>query len=306
MVDVIETGDLLAFTRVVELKSLTRAAHAMGVPKSTISRRLTRLEDKLGVRLLRRTTHGIVTTEQGVVFFEHASRCLGVLRDGTNAVQAGTTRPKGLLRISMPHELDRSLLAPLLSEYLELYADVRLVAVLSNEAIDHFRDGFDLAIIVDVLPLAEASLMTTKLGTTEYGLYASPEYLERHGVPQSPIDLPRFDLLAWGTIDVKAQWRLTSDTAEATVDFKPRLVCNDLMLLRQSVLSGLGIAALPAFICKHELAAGRMAEILPDWRPPGRSFYAVFPHQQAMPVRVRTFIDFLVERLRPTLSWDLG
>ena len=302
----IETGDLLAFTRVVELKSLTRAAQAMGVPKSTISRRLTRLEAELGVRLLRRTTHGIVTTEQGVVFFEHASRCLGVLRDGTNAVQAGTTRLKGLLRISVPHELDRSLLAPLLSEYLELYADVRLVAVLSNETIDHFRDGFDLAIVADTLPLAEASLITTKLGTTDYGLYASPEYLERHGIPQSHVDLPRFDLLAWGTLDVKAQWRLTGAAAETTVDFRPRLVCNDLMLLRQSVLSGLGIAALPAFICKHELAEGRMAEVLPDWRPPGHSFYAVFPHQQAMPVRVRTFIDFLVERLRPTLSWELG
>src|SRR4028119_513588 len=142
----------------------------MGVPKSTISRRLTRLEAELGVRLLRRTTHGIATTEQGVVFFEHASRCLGVLRDGTNAVQAGTTRLKGLLRISVPHELDRSLLAPLLSEYLELYADVRLVAVLSNETIDHFRDGFDLAIVADTLPLAEASLITTKPGTTDYGL----------------------------------------------------------------------------------------------------------------------------------------
>ena len=302
----IETGDLLVFTRVVELESLTRAANAMGVPKSTISRRLTRLEEKLGVRLLTRTTHGIVTTEQGVVFFEYASRCLGVLRDGTNAVQVGTTRPKGLLRISVPHELDSSLLAPLLSDYLELYPDVRLVAVLSNETIDHFRDGFDLAIVADTLPLAEASLMTTKLGTTEYGLYAAPEYLERHGIPQSHVDLPRFDLLAWGTIDVKGQWQLTCEESEVTVEFRPRLVCNDLMLLRQSVLSGLGIGALPAFICKHDLAGGRMAEVLPGWRPPGRSFYAVFPHQQAMPVRVRTFIDFLVERLRPTLSWEMG
>lgn len=302
----VETGDLLVFTRVVELESLTRAATAMGVPKSTISRRLTRLEEKLGVRLLRRTTHGIVTTEQGGLFFEYASRCLGVLRDGTNAVQVGTTRPKGLLRISVPHELDRNLLAPMLSAYLEIYPDVRLVTVLSNETIDHFRDGFDLAIVADTLPLAEASLMTTKLGMTDYGLYAAPEYLERHGTPQSHVDLPRFDLLAWGTIDVKGQWRLTRGDDEVTVEFRPRLVCNDLMLLRQSVLSGLGIAPLPAYICKHELAEGRIIEVLPGWRPPGRSFYAVFPQQQAMPVRVRSFIDFLVERLRPTLSWDLG
>ncbi|MES2753258.1 MAG: LysR family transcriptional regulator [Pseudomonadota bacterium] len=302
----IETGDLLVFTRVVELESLTRAANAIGVPKSTISRRLTRLEESLGVRLLRRTTHGIVVTEQGATFFEYAARCLGVLRDGTNAVQVGTTRPQGLLRISVPHELDRGLLAPLISEYLESYPDVRLVTVLSNATIDHFRDGFDLAIVADTLPLAEASLMTTKLGTTDYGLYASPEYLERHGVPQSHVDLPRFDLLAWGTIDLKAHWQLRSGDAEVTVDFRPRLVCNDLALLRQSVLAGLGVAALPAFICKHDLAEGRMVEVLPGWQPPGRSFFAVFPHQQAMPVRVRTFIDFLVERLRPILSWDMA
>lgn len=302
----IETADLLVFTRVVELESLTRAASAMGVPKSTISRRLTRLEEKLGVRLLRRTTHGIVTTEQGVLFFDYATRCLGVLRDGTNAVQAGSKRLKGLLRISVPHELDRNLLAPMLSAYLETYPDMRLVTVLSNETIDHFRDGFDLAIVADTLPLAEASLMTTKLGTTDYGLYAAPEYLERHGSPQSHVDLPRFDLLAWGTIDLKGQWRLSRADDEVIVEFRPRLVCNDLMLLRQSVVSGLGIAPLPAYICKHELAQGRMVEVLPGWRPPGRSFYAVFPQQQAMPVRVRTFIDFLVERLRPTLSWELG
>ncbi|RIA45512.1 LysR family transcriptional regulator [Hephaestia caeni] len=301
----IETADLLVFTRVVELESLTRAAQIMGVPKSTISRRLTRLEEKLGVRLLHRTTHGIITTEQGVVFFDYAARCLGVLRDGTNAVQAAMTRPQGLLRISVPHELDRSLLAPMLSAYLKTYPDVRLVTVLSNETTDHFRDGFDLAIVADTLPLAEASLMTTKLGTTEYGLYAAPEYLEQHGFPQSHVDLPRFDLLAWGTVDAKAQWQLTHGSYDVTVEFRPRLACNDLVLLRQSVLSGLGIAALPAFICKHDLAEGRMVEVLTGWRPPGSSFFAVFPLQQTMPARVRTFIDFLVERLRPTLSWEV-
>ncbi|MDB5705091.1 MAG: Transcriptional regulator, LysR family [Sphingomonas bacterium] len=302
----IETGDLLVFAKVVELESLTRAATGLGVPKSTVSRRLTRLEEKLGAQLLRRTTHGITITEQGQVFFEYAQRCLGVLRDGANAVQVQHSRPRGLLRISVPHELDRTLLAPLLTDYLKAYPDVRLVTVLSNETVDHFRDGFDVAIVADTLPLAEASLMTTKLGATEYGLYAAPDYLERHGVPQSHVDLPRFDLLAWGSVDVKAQWHLDKGADHAIVAFRPRLICNDLMLLRQSVLSGLGVAALPAFICKRDLAEGRMAEVLPGWRPPGKSFFAVFPHHQVMPVRVRAFIDFLVERLRPTLSWEMN
>ncbi len=101
-----------------------------------------------------------------------------------------------------------------------------------------------------------------------------------------------------------AQWHLSHDQQQATIEFRPRLVCNDLELLRRSVLSGLGIAALPAFICKRDLAEGRMVEVLPGWRPPEQAFFAVFPQQQAMPVRVRSFIDFLVERLRPTLSWN--
>lgn len=302
----IETGDLVVFAKVVELESLTRAATGLGLPKSTISRRLSRLEEKLGTQLLRRTTHGVSVTEQGQIFFEYASRCLGVLRDGANAVQVQHSRPKGLLRISVPHELDSSLLAPLLTEYLEAYPDVRLVTVLSNDTVDHFRDGFDVAIVTDTLPLAEASLMTTKLGVTEYGLYAAPEYLERNGVPQSHIDLPRFDLLAWGAVDMKAHWRLDRGDTQVVVEFRPRLTCNDLTLLRQSVLSGLGIASLPAFICKRDLAEGRMAEVLPGWRPPGKSFFAVFPQQHVMPVRVRAFIDFLVERLRPILSWEMG
>lgn len=301
----IETSDLTVFTKVVELESLTRAAHAIGVPKSTISRKLTRLEESLGTQLLRRSTHGIATTDQGLIFFEYASRCLGLLRDGANAVQVQHSHPKGVLRISVPHELDRSLLAPLLADYLETYPDVRLVAVLSNATVDHFRDGFDVAIVADTLPLAEASLMTTKLGSTDHGLYAAPDYLERNGTPQSHVDLPRFDLLAWGSVDIKAQWHLHSADARMLVEFRPRLVCNDLMLLRQSVVSGLGIAALPAFICKRDLAEGRIVEVLPGWRPPGTSFFAVFPHQHAMPVRVRAFIDFLVERLRSTLSWEI-
>ncbi|TPG15808.1 LysR family transcriptional regulator [Sphingomonas koreensis] len=302
----IETSDLLVFTKVVELESLTRAAQALGVPKSTISRKLTRLEEQLGVQLLRRTTHGVTTTEQGLIFFEYGSRCLGVLRDGANAVQTQHSLPKGTLRIAVPHELDRGLLAPILADYLDRYPDVRLVTVLTDGRVDYLRDGFDLAIVADTMPLAEASLMTTKLGTTEFGLYAAPDYLDRHGVPQSHVDLPRFDLLVWGTIDAKAHWHLRCGAMQVTVECRPRLICNDITLLRQSVLSGLGVAALPAFACKQDLAAGRMIEVLPGWRPPRRSFFAIFPHQQVMPVRMRALIDFLVERLRPTFSWDIA
>lgn len=302
----LELKDLLAFTRIVEAESLTKAGRSLGVPKSTISRRMTRLEEHLGAQLIRRSTHNVTLTEQGALFYEYCQRCIGLLRDGERAIQNQQRNPQGLVRIVVPHELDRSVLGPLMTDYLEAYPDVRLVSVVANDQVELLRDGFDVAIVVGALPLAESSFIATKLGDAEYGIYAAPTYVERKSMPQSHVDLARFDLLAWGEIDVRATWRLhNGDGEEVAVEFKPRLVCNDLMLLRQAVLSGLGIAALPSFICKHDLASGRILEVLPGWNAESTRFSAVFPNHRAIPPHVRTLIDFLVERLRPTFSWDV-
>lgn len=300
----IELSDLVAFARVVETESLTRAARSLGTTKSTISRRITRLEEHLGSQLLHRHSHKVTPTERGMVFFEYALRCIGLLRDGEMAVQIQQQQPQGVLRIAVPHELDRTLFGPLLTEYLDRYPDVRLVSILVNEQVDLLRGDFDLAIVAGHLPAAGTSLIATKLGSSDNGVYASPEYVERHGMPQSHLDLPRFDLLAWGTNDAWKQWRLSRNDQEVKVDFQPRLICNDLTLLRHAVLSGLGVSILPEFVCKHDLAVGRMVAVLPDWRAPDTSYYAIFPQHSAMPVRVRTFIDFIVEKLRPRLSWE--
>ena len=301
----LEFSDLQTFARIVELESLTKAGRSLGVPKSTVSRRMTRLEQHLGAQLVRRSTHQVTLTEQGALFYEYCQRCLGLLRDGERAIQNQHRNPQGLLRIVVPHELDRSVLGPLMTDYLEAYPDVRQVSVVASEQVALLRDGFDVAIVAGELPAAGSSFIATKLGEAEYGIYTAPTYVERKGMPQSHIDLARFDLLAWGETDIRGMWRLHGPESEVAVEFKPRLVCNDLMLLRQAVLSGLGIAALPAFVCKHDLASGRILEVLPGWHAPSTQFYAVFPNHQAIPPHVRALIDYLVERLRPTFSWDL-
>jgi DNA-binding transcriptional LysR family regulator len=300
-----EISDLRAFTKVVELESLTKAGRILGVPKSTISRRITRLEEHLGAQLIRRSTHQVTLTEQGSLFYEYCKRCLGLLHDGERAIQSQRSNPQGLLRIVVPHELDRSVLGPLIADYLEAYPDVRLVSVVASDQGELLRNGFDVGIMAGALPLAESSFIATRLGEAEYGIYAAPEYVERKGAPQGHVDLPRFDLLAWGEADQRVVWHLHGQEGEVAIEFKPRLICNDLMLLRQAVLSGLGIAALPSFVCKHDLASGRIFEALPAWRPPATQFYAVFPNHQAIPPHARALIDFLVERLRPTFSWDV-
>jgi len=299
----LDLGDLMVFTKVVETESLTRAGRLLGLPKSTVSRRVTRLEEHLGTQLLHRTTRAVTVTQDGALFFEYCLRSIGVLRDGERAMQSRQHHPQGVVRIAIPYVLGQSLVGPLLAQFLELYPDVRLVSVLSDDAVGLLRSGFDMALAVG--PLADSGLVAIKLGTTGCGAFAAPEYFERKGVPQSYAELPRFDLLATGTVDRRHRWTLHRDDQNVTVEFTPKLICNDLLLLRQAAVSGLGIADLPAFLCKHDLAKGQLIEVLPGWKTSDVSFFALFADPKAVPVRVRTLIDFLVEHLRPTLTWDI-
>jgi DNA-binding transcriptional LysR family regulator len=298
----LDMGDLLVFTKVVETESLTKAGQLLGLPKSTISRRLSRLEDHLGSQLLYRSTRAVTVTQDGAVFFEYCLRSMGVLRDGERALQSQQHHPQGVVRVAIPYVLGQTLIGPLLADFLNVYPDVRLVSVLSDDAVSLLRSGFDLALAVG--PLPDSDLVAVKLGTTECGAFGSPGYFERKGMPQNHVELPRFDLLAAGTIDRRHKWRLHNGSQEVTVEYLPKLVCNDLILLRHAVLAELGIASLPAFLCKSDLAEGRLVEVLPGWQTADMSFYALFG-DQSVPVRVRSLIDYLVEHLRPILSWEI-
>ncbi len=303
----LDLGDLMVFVKTVETESLTKAGVLLGLPKSTVSRRLSRLEESLGVQLLHRSTRAVTVTQDGALFFEYCLRSIGVLRDGERALQNQQHHPQGVVRIAIPYVLGQSLIGPLLARFLERYPDVRLVSVLTDDAVGLLRAGFDVALAIG--PLVDSGLIAVKLGTTECGMFGSPGYFERKGAPQSHVELPRFDLLASGNTDRRHKWALHSTIGgadqEVTVEFAPKLVCNDLILLRHAALSELGIANLPAFLCKHDLAEGRLIDVLPGWQTPDLSFFAVFADPKGVPVRVRSLIDYLVETLRPTLSWEV-
>ena len=300
----LDFGDLLVFTRVVEVQSLTRAGQLLGMPKSTISRRISRLEAHLGSQLLLRNSRAVTVTPDGALFFEYCLRSLGVLRDGERALQSQQRQPQGMVRLAMPHALGQTLLAPMLGEFLDLYPDLRVITVLAEDATRLVREGFDLAICPG--PLADSGLFAVRLGSSECGAFGAPAYFERKGMPQTHAELTRFDLLALGEVERNHRWLMNDGRHDVAVSFTPRLACNDLMLLREAVLAGLGIANLPAFLCKQDLAEGRMIEILPGWRTEDITFYAVFADPKAVPARVRALIDFMVERLRRRLSWEIG
>ena len=299
----LDLGDLMVFTKVVETESFTKAGVLLGLPKSTVSRRVSRLEEHLGIQLLHRSSRAVTVTEDGATFFDYCLRSIGVLRDGERALQNQQATPRGVVRIAITYVLGQSLIGPLLADFLQQFPDVRLVSVLSDDAVGLLRAGFDVALAIG--PFADSGLIAVKLGSTGCGAFGAPGYFERKGMPQSHVDLPRFDLLAAGTVDRRHRWTLHSIDSEVTVEFMPRLLCNDFLLLRQAVLSELGIANLPAFLCKRDLAEGRLLEVLPGWQAADISFYALFADPKGVPVRVRTLIDYLVEHLRPTLSWEL-
>jgi len=303
-VRVLDFGDLVVFTRVVEVQSLTRAGQLLGMPKSTVSRRISRLETHLGAQLLLRNSRAVTVTPDGALFFEYCLRSLGVLRDGERALQSQQRQPQGMVRLAMPHALGQTLLAPILGDFLDLYPDLRVITVLAEDATRLVREGFDLAICPG--PLADSGLFAVRLGSSECGAFGAPAYFERKGMPQTHAELTRFDLLALGEVERNHRWLLNDGRHDVAVSFTPRLACNDLMLLREAVLAGLGIANLPAFLCKQDLAEGRMTEILPGWRTEDITFYAVFADPKAVPARVRALIDFMVERLRRRLSWEIG
>jgi DNA-binding transcriptional LysR family regulator len=300
---VLDFGDLVIFTKVVETESFTKAGNLLGFPKSKISRRISRLEEHLGSQLLQRSTRAVTVTQDGALFFEYCLRSLGVLRDGERALQTLHCNPQGVVRIAIPYVLGHNLVGPLLAAFLEQYPDVRLVSVLSDDGVGLLRNGFDVALTVG--PLADSGLFAAKLGTTECGAFGAPEYFERKGMPQNYVELPRFDLLAAGTHDRSHKWTLHRGDDSVSVEFSPKLVCNDLTLLHHAVTSGLGIANLPAFLCKHDLVEGRLVEVLPGWRTEDMSFFALFEDPKAVPVRVRTLIDFLVDQFRHKLSWEI-
>jgi DNA-binding transcriptional LysR family regulator len=299
----IDLGDLVVFTKVVETESLTKAGKLLGLPKSTVSRRISRLEEHLGAQLLFRSTRAVTVTQDGALFFEYCLRSMGVLRDGERALQSRQHQPQGVVRVAIPYILGQTLIGPLLADFLNVYPDVRLVSVLSDDAANLIRSGFDVALALG--PLPDSDLIAVKLGTTECGAFGAPGYFERKGMPQNHIELPRFDLLAAGTVDRRHKWRLHRDSQEVTVEFMPKLICNDLLLLRHAVVSEVGIASLPAFLCKGDLAEGRLVEVLPGWHTSEMSFYALFG-DVSVPVRVRSLIDYLVEHLRPILSWEIN
>jgi len=303
--DVESLSDIAVFVHVVRSGSFTAAAEKLGLSKSVVSKYVTRLEDRLGARLLNRTTRRLSLTEVGQAFFDRSQRALGEIEAAEAEVSRLQGEPRGQLRLSSPMSFGILHLAPLLPAFQSRYPELTVDMVLDDRKADLVDEGFDLAIRIGELP--DSSLVARRLGPCRHVVCGAPEYFARNGVPQSPEDLADHPALTYRYQDAPAEWRLVdSDGSFHQVTINSRLQMNNSLALREALLAGAGVTLTPTFIVGSEIRAGRLMAVLTGYRALEVSIYAVYPQRKHLSPKVRAFIDYLAEQISDPPYWERG
>ncbi|WP_206951763.1 LysR family transcriptional regulator [Trinickia acidisoli] len=291
-------NDLMYFAQVVEHGGFSAAERVLGVSKSRLSRRVAELEASLGVRLLQRSTRKLVLTEAGERFFRHCQLMLSEAQAAMNAVQELRSAPRGTVRVSVPVTISQTILSGILSEFLLRFPEVRISIRVTNRVIDLYEDSIDVALRVRSDPPENANIVVRPLWRTQQMLVGAPSLLSQNAPPVSPADLARFDTLDTPSADSRHAFHLIAPDGRRHIhEHEPRLVTADLSTLREAVLAGVGIAALPEMMYGAALRTGQLSPVMPGWTLPAPQLSAAFVSRQGMVPAVRAFVDFLVEKL---------
>jgi DNA-binding transcriptional LysR family regulator len=289
----VEPNDLLLFAHVVDDGSFTQAANRLGLPKSTVSRRLAALEIELGERLLLRTTRKLAVTDFGRSVLEHARQVAAEVEAAAFLAQHRQAEPSGRLRVSMPSDFANLVLGTLLAEFIEKYPAIALEVDLSPRRVDLIAENFDVALRMGELP-DDATLAARRLAVFSQSLFASPAYLARRGLPAEPEALMEHDALHILARDgAPVPWRLRRGDQSWEGVPPPRATANSPELLQRLARSGAGIAVLSDHFVLPYVRANELAPILDDWSAPTVTAWAVFPGRRLMPARTRVFLDAL-------------
>ena len=279
-------NDVLLFTRVVEQGGFTAAAKVLNLPKSSVSRGVARLEERLGVRLLQRSTRRVQVTEVGRRYYEYCRRAVQELREADSIVENYLAQPSGLLRITAPYILGQALLGDVVIEMMNRYPEVQCQVELSNRYVDLIEEGFDVAIRVG--ESLDSVIASTPLCRETVELFASGRYLADNGTPQVPKDLHGHTLLDTART-IAQSWTLYNSAEQATVDVSPRLVSNDVKVLLQSAISHQGIVALPKFVAVEAVRTHALKPVLSTWYIRQAQISVVYPSYKGMSPSVHSF-----------------
>jgi LysR family transcriptional regulator, regulator for bpeEF and oprC len=285
-----ETSELNAFVKVVQTGSFTKAAELLGTQKAHLSRVVSQMERRLGVRLLERTTRSLSLTEVGREMFERAVGILAAIEEAQQAAQRTLDEPRGVLKLTCGVEFGQLAVGRWINTYLQRYPQVTVQADWNNRVVDIVHEGFDLAIRLGDLP--DSSLAARKLGELDYGLYASPTYLRRRGSPSHAQDLHQHELLLFIGGRSKQGWHLQREDEHVRISTpNARYQINNSFAVFEAAVAGLGIAKLPRLLAQQTNNSARLTEVMTDWASPTVAVHAVFPSARFLSSKVRGFVD---------------
>ncbi|OWV75235.1 LysR family transcriptional regulator [Rhizobium sp. R634] len=292
-------NDILIFMAVVDAGSFVGGGQAMGLSRSAAGKAVIRLEDRLGARLLNRTTRSLSLTEEGRLFYERGLQILASVDEAEASVSGKSGAPRGVLRLTAPDAFGRLVVLPLLEKYLRAWPDLQAEVSFTDRLADIVEEGFDLAIRIGAIPAAtDSRLVSRVIASDRARLCASPAYLAERGEPRDLDDLAAHDCLFFASRNQRQGWRFRGEGgAWVKAQGRSRLRLDNGEAIRDAALAGLGIALLPDFLIAGDLTAGRLRQILPDLETDDARIVALYPDKRLLEPRASGFIDLMIEEL---------
>ena len=292
-----DLNDLYYFVLVVEHGGFAPAGRALGEPKSKLSRRIALLEERLGVRLIQRSTRRFLVTEIGQNYYAHCKAMLVEADAAQAAVEQTLSGPSGVVRLACPVALLQARVGAMLAGFMAQYPEVVMHLEATNRRVDLIAEGIDVAIRVRSMPIEASDLMMKVLAQRGHALVASPELAERAGAIRVPADLNNLPSLDLGPPRQDHVWKLEGpDRAQATIHHRPRLVSDDMIALRSAAIAGVGVVHLPLLMVSDEIRNGQLVHLLPGWAPKRHVVHAVYPSKRGLLPSVRALLDYLGAR----------
>lgn len=293
-----DLNDLYFYAQVVDHGGFAAAGRVLGVPKSKLSRRVAQLEERLGVRLLQRTTRHFAVTEIGQVYYEHCRAMLVEVEAAQEAIESVQVEPMGTVRLSCPTALLQYRISELVTRFMVAHPRVNVVLEATNRRVDVIGERMDMALRVRFPPLEDSGLAMRTLVSSPQHLVASPGFMKSRRMPQEPQDLTGLPSLDWGP-PRDHNWCLEGENGKSVeLRHHPRYITDDMGSLRDAAIAGVGVVQLPRMVVDADLAAGRLVSLLPGWAPRAGIVHAVFPSRRGRLPAVRALLDYLAENIR--------
>jgi DNA-binding transcriptional LysR family regulator len=286
-----DLNDIAIFVKVAQFESFSRAAHSLGMPVSTVSRRVAELERQLGVTLLQRTTRKLTLTAQGRDYFHQCAEPLNILSDAERVLTQTQKKPEGTLKITVPVTLRERPFLDFISDFMKSYPHIKIDLQISNEFIDFVEQNVDMGIRFGALQ--DSTLIASKLGDTIRYLVATPEYLEGRAVPATPEDLKAHQCVLMNAKNGETTWNLESGRKVTSLRVSGPISSRDFNTVSYFTYRGHGIGLLPFAYCDDLIRSGDLVRLLPNWASPKIPVHALYPTRKFMPAKLRVFLDAL-------------